>query len=617
MNTTPILPSVKRESDQERILQVILVLATFVYPGIVSLAIASFIARWLHRRRRTREYAWFGVALVLSAGALLVSVPGVVGLARELPSLLVSGDASTFLVHMALIWFAGIAAAPLGGVIMSLWRELMRELFGGFDRLGDYMGRALQQQDAEVAYELRQTRQEAQEKPPAPVDDQLLLGVKVGQWDAWHNTADYVGFVARDNWLAIHDGVLNTHAIVVGKPGSGKTEFLKRLIVETIRNTNRRVVFIDGKGEEELATTFRNLVWTYTKDKPFGRYIAPIVRIGYDNPGDKYNGFLGSSLAIKTRTGAMVGIDADFVNNASADGAYYKRIQDALLGNICYPPGTEGPPRSFAEVQHRLASDWLEIAYANNAAKLKDIKDMSKHRFDLARAFEGFVQEFSGIISQDGYSFDNSQYILFSIKSGSAGHVGNAIVKFIIEDLKNYMENRLKEPTLFIIDEFGSFGSKNISDILTRGRSAQLGVVLATQSKAGFGDEETYALVTETVGTQVLFAVNDPEPFAMRAGTIKAAEIGMQVSEGQGTGVGTVRMQDQFSINMNEARKLPPGQAYLIRSGYKQKIQVVRVKSDEIEAAPAERRAELLPTEEPAITPIADDGDVDLTKPIA
>lgn len=76
------------------------------------------------------------------------------------------------------------------------------------------------------------------------------------------------------------------------------------------------------------------------------------------------------------------------------------------------------------------------------------------------------------------------------------------------------MGKRQKRPGLLIIDEFGAFGNKNIIALLTMARSADLGVILATQDIASLGEENERRLILANTPTKILMATDFPEEIA-------------------------------------------------------------------------------------------------------
>ena len=114
--------------------------------------------------------------------------------------------------------------------------------------------------------------------------------------------------------------------------------------------------------------------------------------------------------------------------------------------------------------------------------------------------------------------------------------------------------------------------------LLTLARSAKLGVILATQDIASLGDEDTKRLILANTRTKMLMASDFPEEVAKLAGTIYQVESSVQHDSGEATGMGSARIQHTFKVDMNEAGRLQPGEAFIIRQRYAGKLRVARVK---------------------------------------
>jgi hypothetical protein len=144
----------------------------------------------------------------------------------------------------------------------------------------------------------------------------------------------------------------------------------------------------------------------------------------------------------------------------------------------------------------------------------------------------------------------------------------------LIEDLKDFVGKRQQRPGLLIIDEFGVFDNHNIDAILMLARSANFGVILATQDVATLGDEYLRRIILANTRTKLLLATDFPEEIAMLAGTTYQVEASLQHEAGEATGMGSARIQHAFRVDMNEAARLQTGEAFLIRQRYAAKLHV-------------------------------------------
>ena len=167
----------------------------------------------------------------------------------------------------------------------------------------------------------------------------------------------------------------------------------------------------------------------------------------------------------------------------------------------------------------------------------------------------------------------------------SVGDTSKRFLDFLVEDIKDFVGKRQKHPAVLVIDEFGQFSNNNIISLLTLARSSKLGVILATQDTASLKDDATKPLVLANTRTKILMASDFPEEVGELAGTIYRIESSMQHEDGEITGTGSARVQHAFKVDMNEAAKLKPGEAFVIRQRHAAKVMVRAIEEVEPIAA--------------------------------
>lgn len=143
---------------------------------------------------------------------------------------------------------------------------------------------------------------------------------------------------------------------------------------------------------------------------------------------------------------------------------------------------------------------------------------------------------------------------------------------------------------LLVLDDFSAISSGDEAvNLVERAREFNVGVVLTTQSYAGFGvggdriiDAANGALIVHRLGT--------PEPFITRAGTVWR-HVKSITEPARQPGVissvifktkpemlrHTTREQEFGRIDANEVRSLPPGEAFVIADGKAQRVRVLPV----------------------------------------
>ncbi len=571
MNVVHELPTSRRPHREDMLLRLLLLSAALVCLGpVVILAAVWWSERWEEFSRRGRVFS--GALAVLGLGFFVSAWPRVLaayrsGLALEGP------HASGFLENWSTVWAHALFLVPAAALLLLAFR-----------RLADWF-REPTLQDSLVAEEARLAARERRQgnravrqirQIPTVPKRWLRLGPVIK--DA--NFPRHGSIKTIDRWLAAEESLLDQHLFVLGSTGAGKTETLKRIAAEVLEHTDRDLFLVDGKGDPKLAHDFRALAWQH------GRGEAPVFRLGTGEPSARYDGFRGAKEDVYSRLVEMVGASTPR-GQPEGDSEHWKALNRNLLQLICYPEQT-GPPRSFEEVRARLDLSWLRHAWRDDLDELAELADYKPRDLEgLRRRLLPLVREFAPLIGPDGFALEETQAAVFSLRTQSAGDTASRLLKFLIEDLKDFAGKRQRRPAIFIIDEFGAFGTTGILSLLSLARSAQLGVVLATQDVASLGDETERRLILANTRTKLLMATDFPEEIASLAGTILRVESSIQHDEGEATGLGSGRIQDAFRISMNEVPGLSAGEAYLIRARRAAKLRIAEVGS--IAPAPPEK----------------------------
>jgi len=189
------------------------------------------------------------------------------------------------------------------------------------------------------------------------------------------------------------------------------------------------------------------------------------------------------------------------------------------------------------------------------------------------------MHDLRNLLRPEGFVLEQERGAVFSLRTQSVGDTARHFLDFLIEDVKDFVGKRQQRPGLLIIDEFGAFGNKNILALLSMARSADMGVILATQDIASLGEEDDRRLIMANTRTKILMATDFPEEVAQLAGTMYGIEASIQHQDGEATGAGSARVQHQFRVDMNETARLKSGEAFIIRQRYAAKLRVKRVEA--------------------------------------
>ena len=416
-----------------------------------------------------------------------------------------------------------------------------------------------------------QRAREVSETETAPAQQNLLTLGAVEKGDV---LPPHAPLFTVDDWLLLDEKVLNQHMFILGATGAGKTEFLKRLVVETLRSSNRDVFVIDGKGERDFAHDIANLIYQYRKTS------IPIFRFGFgkDESSSVYNGFNGDKDAIKNRLLALIGVD-----QIEGNATYYADINRDLIQLICgVGAPTINPPRSFEELRKRTSKAWLQEAYREYPQELDDIDGIPKDALDgLMWRLRHLIRDFSPYVDEQGFCLDATTGAVFSINTLSVGDAAKAFLNFFVEDVKDWIATRKdpNRPGLLIIDEFGAFGNKNIIALLSLARSMGLGVVLATQDVASISDDMVRDRILGNSVIKVVMRSDHSEDVASLAGTKKNLLVTIQGKDGDATGMTSARFEDIFKVHPNDVARFLPGECYVVYNRYATKIHSKQVGS--------------------------------------
>jgi len=407
-------------------------------------------------------------------------------------------------------------------------------------------------------YESRQERrlQTTLEAKPT-YHDHIEMGMVVAQ-DVRKRVPD--SFHIRQNYLWADELFLNQHILLIGAPGSGKSEAIKHIISEILSKTDRDVFIVDGKGELDFAHAVKNLFQAK-------RGVSiPIFQMGTPTKGDSYNGFVGTPEAIKQRLTSMFNIEEQ-----SGDGEFYANVNRALLNLVCLAP--EGTPRSLTELDERLSLSWLRYCYRGDAQKSRAIDRYEKWFDGLRVRADSLIWDFTEYLSPDGFSLDDVNGAVFSLRTAAMGDTSRRFLNFIIEDFKDWVGKRQKRPAMLVIDEFGQFENQSIVALIELARSANLGILLATQDLSTVREKHIRERLLSSIQTKILMKTDTPEVIGELGGTYTTAHLTYQMDEIDMTGLGSIRLEDERKVDLNAVRRFPPGRAYLIRSGVGMMIQ--------------------------------------------
>ncbi len=395
--------------------------------------------------------------------------------------------------------------------------------------------------------ERRTIRRAADESERTGDPSGLFLGYKLGGDDL---------LPSRRGRVVLPLPRLGHHLVIAGATGSGKTETVLRLAYSLAATSDWRIVYIDGKGDRETQQRFAELM------AHAGRDVALF-------PQQRYDGWRGTDEEIANRLLQLI----DFAQEGG--GTYYRDLAVSAVRLACCTP--DGPPRTSNELLRRLSQRALTTLHAGrpqagNAASLRP-EDLDAIRARYAAFFATVGDLLDGSLNLE--QIDSAYFLLDGLRlKYEAGY----LARFLIEEFTQWAVGRKprQQRVLLIVDEFSALAqaSEGLVHVVERTRGFGVAAALCPQVAEGMGDPEAAARIIGSTQTILLHATANPEQLIGVAGTRRVYEFAHQLDHEAVTGVGSARLQHEYRVDPNEARRLAVGQCFAIGSGLAMKLQI-------------------------------------------
>jgi hypothetical protein len=351
---------------------------------------------------------------------------------------------------------------------------------------------------------------------------------------------DELGAVANDDFALFPLNESSpSHHLLIGATGSGKTTLILK-IIESALSRNWKVVVLDLKGDTRDVPRFLNLASGEKKVVHF--------------PSQNLQFWEGSKDEVTERLISMIPVNSQpfyMTRNIAAIKAVVSRSELPV-------------PKSSSELISRLRLPKDATSDPNDFKFLTTKERGISIGEQVANDFTSYLQPIMMAEQSSKSSFSwNSDWdlALFTLDSFQPSWL--QLGKVILNDFSLWMlsQTRLKSlrPTLLIIDEASALTRDGtppvLPALLQRARSAQVSLVLASQTYTAFGDSTNEVINSGAI--RWLGSSSKVEEMISATGTTSITESGHQQVDGRYSGVISHREQKQFLIDPDLVRTLP------------------------------------------------------------
>lgn len=549
--------------------------AVFVAAGPTLVAFAIF---WLLRRRLAHRDFW--IVLVTGLLAAIVSFRrSSYEYSSWLASVLPGGDG----VGFPPLWAVLTLAWPLAGVIGLV----------GTSRFGPVVATKLPWKSSFDPDQITPSRAEIDKlKVVSPTIDELVISSESHSENTEsHSRAIPVGRNPRTGLVTMAEKEFETHGVVLGATGSGKTITLQTMIAGLL-DVGWHVVVLDLKEDTKkgglrdfcrdysLAHTLRFQELTLSSERP-AFWFNPLHEMTADE-------MLSTMLSMQT-----------------FDDGYWQAINKAMLGQLvqlCYY-AWKAAPDEFDRPDMYAIGKILKSGNLANATKrmiavvTETIPSLDKEDFgSLINPAQAEAQSADGLGSRIVHMYNSDvgkralrpmspDQLPLDVTSDGVSYIGlntlgvpelsSVVSMSVLMRLSALAGQRTTGQTevgeqrmAIVIDEANWIDRKSVMNLLSRARSAKIAVILATQGPQDWNDAngEDWDAITQNTNFSIVMRQGNERSAEMCAdllGKRKVSTLLQQVRDGDLTESGSVKESVEHVVSTIELRDLQVGEGYL------------------------------------------------------
>lgn len=383
------------------------------------------------------------------------------------------------------------------------------------------------------------------------------------------------------------------HMLALGGTGMGKSNLMLLLILHALYHEHPCII-IDPKGDEEFISELMKLAESIS---PLSRRRMKIFRLSKVEQSCRYN---------PLRHGTVSQLKDKLLEALNWSEQYYQSISSEFLSEFVSAINHLGMELNLAQVR-RSAASHAEMMRIINQLKNMALKGDQKAN-ELAQRLGLFIdkikrEDLLGLAAQlsildtpelgslFSYAeasdeidlrevYTKNQVVYFQLDTLGNADTSRRLGRMIVEDVKSlvrYIYSEISEPnrkfTPLLIDEFGSFATKEFIETLKQARGAKVSAHLFCQ---GIEDLEVVSRefarqATSNPGTIVALRLNDKrtvDEVCAAAGTADTFEQSFQIEQGlmgeSPTGLGNMRKTKQMIVEHDVLKNLNTGEGVVI-----------------------------------------------------